>query len=1095
MSERLAKAIRARATGEAKDIHLFRQMYPDGRRVVVETPEAIYKVCSSGSFRGLPLTVERKRKYFEAGGTGTDTLDVADLQVRFTLRSEESLKKDFQGTPGEAGSYTRVLHRKSWRAADGLFQFELSMVKARDPKQKSQTIAQILKNPPGYELEIELLDRKADVDVLETAILGHIEALVKAYQGSAFLLLASDHKRYAEEWRLARVDFINPITMERRHIRDGRPGNILKGYTVTNKADGERSILWVSKDKRLLRVNNRLQMVWTGIVTQDDTFVGTAVDGEFIEGLNLFCIFDVYKYKGKDVRPLPLFTSETEMASNPHGCRLGVARLFVQELRTSFVSTAAETPRVETKLFLAGDGPAMEESIKTMMSTKFEYATDGLIFTPKSTPMAPITERRGNTWMRVYKWKPASQNSIDFLLRVEGEPAYDSVLRQTARKGRVFVSRSPGSDIVYPCQQLTGEYVAPELPPDLAVLAQVRDRIPSVFQPSAPRDLDAHIIYVPVNSKNQMIDQEGHRVEDNTIVECSFDVDTRRWTVMRTRYDKTYKYRVLKEPQFGNDVSVADSIWTSIHIPVTQDMLEHLTTAPPDDTYEDELYYRDDLDSRDRILRDVYSFHNRIKDGLYKENLHPRNTLLELASGRAGDLHKWVARKPSLVVGIELSDSNLNSPRQGACVRVLKERARNPVPPILFIQADMTQPLDDQSSDYLKLLRGELPATTPYLSHFAGVNQFDAVSCQFAMHYACSSEEVFGNFVKNLKGNVFFGTCLDGQSVYSLLLHKPGHIFRSNGRVYGEFTKDYSDGDGWSNQFGMKMRVLLESFEKPSEEYLVPFEKVTELLQAAGFELVHSELFSELYDQQVEVRLTPAQREFCFLHRAFVFRRTEVAAAPAEEKPVEVEVPELEKPEEAPEKPAAAEEEKPKPVKRKRKLAPAALAEEAPVLFSTGDESKGPNRFFSNEYILPTLIDGVSYPTVEHYVMVRKARQFGDEKAVQKIMKAKSAKSAKGVEKSIEGAKEEEWDAVKDDVMRVALRAKFTQHPELRKHLLSTGTQTLGYANARDKYWSIGTSEDTDKSKKPSKWPGQNKLGVLLMELRDTLRGEDSSDE
>jgi ribA/ribD-fused uncharacterized protein len=611
-----------------------------------------------------------------------------------------------------------------------------------------------------------------------------------------------------------------------------------------------------------------------------------------------------------------------------------------------------------------------------------------------------------------------------------------------------------------------------------------------------PRDPDAYIIYVPVNAKGQMVDEEGHKVDDNTIVECSFDVDTRRWTVMRTRYDKTYKYRVLKEPQFGNDVGTAENIWTSIHVPVTQDMLEHLTTSPPDDTYEDELYYRDDLDSRDRILRDVYSFHNRIKDSLYKENVHKGTSLLELAVGRAGDLRKWMSTKPSLVVGIDLAESNLSSPKQGACVRVLKERARSIVPPVLFIQADMTQPLDEQNSDYLKLLRGELPPTTPYLENFAGVNQFDAISCQFAIHYACASEEAFHSFLKNLKGNVFFGTCLDGKSVYSLLLQKPGHIFRSNGKVYGEFTKDYADGDGWSEQFGMSLRVLLESFEKPSQEYLVPFEKVTELLSAAGFKLVHSELFSELYDQQTEIRLTPSQREFSFLHRSFVFRRSE-APARAEPEAVEVEIPEL--PKEDGEKPAEEKKEPEDekkvevPPKRKKKLAPVKPEEPAPILFSTGDESKGPNRVFSNELILPTLIDGVSYPTVEHYVMVRKARQFGDEKAVQKIMKAKSAKSAKGVEKSIEGVKEDEWDAMKDDVMRVALRAKFTQHPELRKQLLETGAAVLGYANARDKYWSIGTSEDTDKSKKPSKWPGQNKLGVLLMELRETLRGEGSS--
>jgi len=1080
MSDRIATAIRKRSAGEHTDSHIFRQMYPDGRRVVVETPEAIFKVCSSGSFRGIALNVERKRRYFEAGGTGQDTLEVPDLGVRFTLRHEEKLKRDFQGVPGDPDSYPRMIHRKSWRSSDGFFQFDLSQVKSRDPKQRNQNISGILKNPVGYELEIELLEKKASVDDLEESIVAHIRAMIAAYQGSEFLITQTDQKRYAEEWRLGKIDFINPVTMERRHLRADRPGNVLKDYTVTNKADGERSILWVSRDKRLLRINNRQQIVWTGIVAMDDSFLGTVLDGEFIDH-GLYCIFDVYKYKGHDTRGLPLLTREEDITRNPKSCRLGYARMFVDDMRTGFVSTGSGTPRIETKLFLSGDGPAMEEAINTLLTTKFEYATDGLIFTPKSSPVAPISERRGNTWHRVYKWKPAEQNSIDFLIRVEGEPVYDTVLRQPARKGKLFVSRSPGSDIIYPCQQLTGEYVPPSIPADLAIMAQVRDRIPSVFQPSVPRDPDAYIIYVPVNAKGQMVDREGARVDDNTIIECSFDIDTRRWSVMRTRHDKTYKYRVLKEAQFGNDVSTADNIWTSIHVPVTSDMLEHLTSTPPDDTYEDELYYREDLDSRDRILRDVYSFHNRIKDSLYKENVRPGSTLLELAVGRAGDLRKWMSTKPRLVVGIDLAESNLTSPRQGACARVLKERARNPVPPVLFIPADMTKPLDTQDHRYLKLLRGEEPATTSYLETFAGLSQFDAISCQFAIHYACASEETFQAFIKNLKGNVLFGTCMDGKAVYSLMLNKPGFIFRSGGKVYAEFTKDYSDGEGWKSEFGMKIRVLLESFENAVAEYLVPFEKVVEMMGAAGFQLVHSELFSELYYQQTDVRLQANQRDFSFLHRSFVFRRSDGIP----EEAVVVDIPETPKEEEKPKEPGVPEGEK-EPVKRKKKLV--VSTEPEPVLFSVADESKGPFRVFSPEFVVATLVDGVSYPTVEHYMAVQKARKFADEKAVQKIMKTKSAKSAKGV--SIEGVNEEEWDAVKDDFMRIILRAKFTQHPELRTQLLETGSVSLGYANARDKYWSIGTSEDTDKAKKPSKWPGKNRIGVILGELRETLRTE-----
>jgi hypothetical protein len=228
VAERIRRAIRTRAMGAPKDLHLLRQMYPDGRRVVVETPEVIFKVCASNSFRNLPLTVERKRRYFEVGGSGVDTLDVPDLAVRFTLRHEETLKKDFEGAPGDPASFIRILHRESWRSADGFFQFDLSQVKSRDPKQRAQTLKEILKNPPGYEVEIELLDRKASVDALEESLLGHIQALVAAYQGSPFLLTTSDRKRYADEWRLSRTDFINPITFERRHMRADRPGNVLK---------------------------------------------------------------------------------------------------------------------------------------------------------------------------------------------------------------------------------------------------------------------------------------------------------------------------------------------------------------------------------------------------------------------------------------------------------------------------------------------------------------------------------------------------------------------------------------------------------------------------------------------------------------------------------------------------------------------------------------------------------------------------------------------------------------------------------------------------------------------------------------------------
>ena len=78
----------------------------------------------------------------------------------------------------------------------------------------------------------------------------------------------------------------------------------------------------------------------------------------------------------------------------------------------------------------------------------------------------------------------------------------------------------------------------------------------------------------------------------------------------------------------------------------------------------------------------------------------------------------------------------------------------------------------------------------------------------------------------------------------------------------------------------------------------------------------------------------------------------------------------------------------------------------------------------------------------------------------------------------------EVWDSKRDDILRTGVKAKFVQHPELRKQLQETEDRMIGEADARDTYWGIGTAMTSEKSKHPDKWRGQNKLGKMLMELR-----------
>jgi ribA/ribD-fused uncharacterized protein len=70
-----------------------------------------------------------------------------------------------------------------------------------------------------------------------------------------------------------------------------------------------------------------------------------------------------------------------------------------------------------------------------------------------------------------------------------------------------------------------------------------------------------------------------------------------------------------------------------------------------------------------------------------------------------------------------------------------------------------------------------------------------------------------------------------------------------------------------------------------------------------------------------------------------------------------------------------------------------------------------------------------------------------------------------------------DWEDVKVEVMLRAVRAKFSQHGELRTLLLSTGDATIVEHTESDSYWGDGGDGS-----------GSNMLGRILMQARDELR-------
>jgi ribA/ribD-fused uncharacterized protein len=133
----------------------------------------------------------------------------------------------------------------------------------------------------------------------------------------------------------------------------------------------------------------------------------------------------------------------------------------------------------------------------------------------------------------------------------------------------------------------------------------------------------------------------------------------------------------------------------------------------------------------------------------------------------------------------------------------------------------------------------------------------------------------------------------------------------------------------------------------------------------------------------------------------------------------------------------------------------------------------GPHGAFSNFSPHPIELKGKVWPTAEHYFQAQKFAGTEHEEAVRAAL---SPMVAARMGRSRQRPLRADWEVVKDDVMRAALRAKFTQHPQLQSLLLATGDADLVEHTRNDTYWADGGDGS-----------GRNRLGELLMELRTQL--------
>ena len=411
--------------------------------------------------------------------------------------------------------------------------------------------------------------------------------------------------------------------------------------------------------------------------------------------------------------------------------------------------------------------------------------------------------------------------------------------------------------------------------------------------------------------------------EDNTIVEFRFQKNAKKfwqWIPIRVRHDKTADYKKGRK-NFGNAYHVAQSVWKSIHHPVTKEMISTGQDIP--DIQDDSVYYnRTTNKTNTNGLRD---FHNKyIKRKLILDVSNKGNTLIDMTAGKGGDLPKWIDAKLSFVFGVDVSEDNITNRIDGICARYLKyKKTTRSIPRALFLHGNSSLNIRNGSACYSekgKKIVDAIVGIGPkdetlgkgiYNAYGKGKDGFDIVSNQFSIHYFFENQHTFYNFIRNVSenckvGGYFIGTCYNGQKIFRELsskkIGKSVFILNENKSKMWEIKKQY-DSEKFNDDnscLGYKIDVYQESINKTFSEYLVNFNYLTRELENYGFALLTEEelqskgfpssigSFSELFDkmknelQQKKIlkknigqalNMTTNEKRISFLNNYFIYKK------------------------------------------------------------------------------------------------------------------------------------------------------------------------------------------------------------------------------
>jgi len=542
--------------------------------------------------------------------------------------------------------------------------------------------------------------------------------------------------------------------------------NIRNNYTVTDKADGTRKLLYISPDGRLYFIPNTVNLQFTGCYTEKKELFNSIIDGEHVlhnkkgEFINMYACFDIYYLGGKNVTGLAFIKlhkaavvsaankedkkednkednkEDKSIKENPVTYRLNIlsSAIKIMELK-SITNNPNIHLRINVKKFYGTDiFNGCDAILNNIKEGLYEYNTDGLIFTPANTGVSStqtgiLAPNYKNTWTQSFKWKPPEYNTIDFLVKFKKNEFGANYVGTLNSEGQDLTSYNQiqsyytlilnvGFDerkhgYINPYNDIINNSIKRYNKDSYA-----NNYKPARFYPTNPNDVNAGLCNImgKLDESNNLkiYTVEGEEIEDNIIVEFAYNVnkpDFWKWEPLRIRYDKTSELRSGGK-NFGNAYHVANANWQSIHNPVSESILttgNGVTVNNDDDVY----YNKISKTSETKSLRDFHNLY--VKNMLINKVSKSGYSLLDYAVGKGGDLPKWIAANLNFVLGIDVSKDNIENRLDGVCARYLNyAQQMSIIPKALFLHGnsilnikDGSAFYDDKSKQIIKALFGE----------------------------------------------------------------------------------------------------------------------------------------------------------------------------------------------------------------------------------------------------------------------------------------------------------------------------------------------------------------------------------------------------